>query len=56
MLALPTLAFRCGQQINHNIDPEIVVYNYSKADNPRYRWAINLQTRETIERKAKGNV
>lgn len=48
----PALALRCGQQINRNIDPEIVIYNYSKRDNPHYRWGINLQTREVIERKA----
>jgi hypothetical protein len=47
----PTLAFRCGQQINRNIDPEIIVYNYSRRDHPNYRWALNLQTSEIIERK-----
>lgn len=46
----PTLAFRCGQQINRNMDPEIVVYNYSKRDQPHYRWGLNLQTCEIIER------
>lgn len=46
----PTLAFRCGQQINRNMDPEIVVYNYSKRDHPNYRWGLNLQTSEIIER------
>jgi len=46
----PTLAFRCGQQINRNMDPEIIVYNYSKQDQPHYRWALNLQTSEIIER------
>ncbi len=52
----PTLALRCGQQINRNIDPEIIVYNHSKRDNPIYRWGINLQTQEIIERKANKNV
>jgi hypothetical protein len=47
----PTLAFRCGQQINRNMDPEIIVYNYSNRDQPKYRWALNLQTSEIIERK-----
>lgn len=47
----PTLAFRCGQQINRNIDPEIIVYNYSRRDYPNYRWALNLQTEEIVERK-----
>jgi len=47
----PTLAFRCGQQINRNIDPEIIVYNYSRRDHPNYRWALNLQTGEVVERK-----
>ena len=47
----PTLALRCGQQINRNIDPEIIIYNHSKRDNPIYRWGINLQTQEVIERK-----
>ena len=46
----PTLAFRCGQQINRNTFPEIVVYNYSRRDQPSYRWALNLQTNEIIER------
>lgn len=46
----PTLAFRCGQQINRNIDPEIIVYNYSRVDYPNYRWALNLRTSEIIER------
>ncbi len=45
----PTLAFRCGQQINRNIDPEILVYNYSRREFPNYRWALNLQTGEIIE-------
>lgn len=47
----PTLAFRCGQQINPNIDREYLVYNYSRSDHPNYRWALNLQTEEIIERK-----
>ncbi|CAG0975680.1 hypothetical protein ANRL4_01550 [Anaerolineae bacterium] len=49
----PALAFRCGQQINRNIDPEIVVYNYSRRDRPHYRWAVNLQTNEIVERGEK---
>ncbi len=47
----PTLAFRCGQQINRNTAPEIIVYNYSRRDHPSYRWALNLQTSEIIERE-----
>lgn len=46
----PTLAFRCGQQINRNIDPDIIVYNYSRRDNPQYRWGLNLQTGAIYER------
>jgi hypothetical protein len=46
----PTLAFRCGQQINPNIDPDYLIYNYSKDDDPRYRWALNLRTEEVIEK------
>ncbi|MAS35506.1 MAG: hypothetical protein CL610_15955 [Anaerolineaceae bacterium] len=47
----PTLAFRCGQQISPSIDPQWIVYNYSRQDQPHYRWALNLQTNEIIERK-----
>lgn len=47
----PTLAFRCGQQINPNIDPDFIVYNYSRQDRPRYRWALNLQSSEIIIRE-----
>lgn len=49
----PTLAFRCGQQINRNIDPDIIVYNYSRRDTPQYRWGLNLQTGAIYERGKK---
>ncbi len=48
----PTLAFRCGQQISKTMDPEVIVYNYSRRDTPAYRWSLNLCTGQIIDRNA----
>jgi hypothetical protein len=45
----PTLAFRCGQQINRTIDPDVIVYNYSNKDEPNYGWALNIQKEKILE-------
>jgi hypothetical protein len=45
----PTLAFRCGQQINKTIDPDVVVYNFSQKDTPNYGWAINISRGKVLE-------
>jgi 5'-methylthioadenosine/S-adenosylhomocysteine nucleosidase len=45
----PTLAFRCGQQINKTIDPDIIVYNFSQKDTPNYGWAVNISRGEVLE-------
>jgi nucleoside phosphorylase len=45
----PTLAFRCGQQINKTVDPNIIIYNFSNKDTPNYGWALNLQKGEVID-------
>ncbi len=37
-----SLAFRCGQLISPTIHPEILIYNYSSKDNPKYKWGIHL--------------
>ena len=47
----PILAFRCGQQISRTIDPEILVYNYSRWDSPRYGWALSLSSGKIIDRR-----
>ena len=46
----PTLAFRCGQQISKTMDPEVIIYNYSRRDIPTYRWSLNLYTGQIIDR------
>lgn len=44
----PTLAFRCGQQVNERIEAQTLVYHYDKQKSPKYEWAINLHTQNII--------
>ena len=45
----PTLAFTCGQQISKTMDPDVVVFNFSRKDQPNYRWGLNLCTGEILD-------
>jgi nucleoside phosphorylase len=45
----PTLAFRLGQQISRTVDPELIVYNFSRKDVPNYGWALNLSSGEVLD-------
>ena len=44
----PTLAFRCGQQVNERIEAQILVYEYNRQHSPRYKWALNLYIEEIV--------
>lgn len=49
LAAPPPVVFRYGQQVSKTIDRNILVYNFSRQDQPEYGWAINVKTGEVLE-------
>jgi nucleoside phosphorylase len=47
----PPVAFRFAQQISKTIDPDIIVWNYSRKDHPNYGWGINIMSGKVIDRR-----
>lgn len=45
----PALAFRCGQQVSKTMDSPLVVHNFSRRDQPHYRWSLNLMTGQVVD-------
>ena len=49
--APPPVVFVFGQQVSTTIDPEVIVYNFSRRDNPNYGWMLNVVTGKITDRR-----
>ncbi|MFN8470059.1 MAG: SAVED domain-containing protein [Caldilineaceae bacterium] len=52
----PALAFRCGQQISKTMDRDIRIHNFSRRDQPHYRWSLDLFSGQIIDLAQNGNL